>query len=126
MSLACLQKMKMEAYPATPTPMFDGNLAIGSLRHAGMDCRHPGRRMRPDTSVSTWVPAVHAGTTSLFCNVYETYANLMAIVAPPQPNFRRSARKARTSKIHISQFEILSLRPFCNNLLFLLVAALPR
>jgi hypothetical protein len=25
--------MKMEAYPATPTPMFDGFLAVGRLRH---------------------------------------------------------------------------------------------
>ena len=32
----------MEAYPSTPTPMFDRVLAIASLRHAGMECRHPG------------------------------------------------------------------------------------
>ena len=35
------------------------------FRHAGMDCRHPGPQMRPDTSMSTWVPAVHAGTTAI-------------------------------------------------------------
>ena len=32
----------MEVHPTTPKPMFDRVLAIGSLRHAGMDCRHPG------------------------------------------------------------------------------------
>jgi hypothetical protein len=32
----------MEVHTSTPTPMFDGVLAIGGLRHAGMDCRHPG------------------------------------------------------------------------------------
>ena len=47
------------------------------------------RRMRPDTSMSTWVPAVHAGTTSLYCNVYATYANLMAIVLPPPTKFSK-------------------------------------
>ena len=47
------------------------------------------RRMRPDTSMSTWVPAVHAGTTSSYCNVYATYANLMAIVLPPQTKFSK-------------------------------------
>jgi hypothetical protein len=34
--------MKKEMHPSTPTPMFDAILAISSLRHAGMDCRHPG------------------------------------------------------------------------------------
>ena len=29
------------------------------IRHAGMDCRRPARRMRPETSMSTWVPAIH-------------------------------------------------------------------
>jgi hypothetical protein len=32
----------MEAYPSTPTPLFDAMLVIGSLGHAGMDGRHPG------------------------------------------------------------------------------------
>jgi hypothetical protein len=60
----------MEAYPSTPTPMFDGVLAIASLRHAGMECRHPGPQDASETSVSTWVPAVHAGTTTPYCNAY--------------------------------------------------------
>jgi hypothetical protein len=34
--------MKKELHPSTPTPMFDGILAVSSNRHAGMDCRHPG------------------------------------------------------------------------------------
>jgi hypothetical protein len=37
-----LQGMKKEVHPSTPTPIFDGILAISSFRHAGMDCRHPG------------------------------------------------------------------------------------
>jgi hypothetical protein len=34
--------MKKEMHLCTPTPMADGISAISSLRHAGMDCRHPG------------------------------------------------------------------------------------
>jgi hypothetical protein len=30
-------------------------------RHAGMDCRHPS----PETSMSIWIPAFHAGMTQL-------------------------------------------------------------
>ncbi len=33
------------------------------LRHAGMDCRHPGSQDAPETSMSTWIPALHAGMT---------------------------------------------------------------
>jgi hypothetical protein len=33
------------------------------LRHAGMDGRHQARRMRLVTSMSTWIPALHAGMT---------------------------------------------------------------
>jgi hypothetical protein len=33
------------------------------LRHAGMDCRHPGAQDAPETSMSTWIPALHAGMT---------------------------------------------------------------
>jgi hypothetical protein len=39
-------------------------------------------RMRPHTSMSSWVPAVHAGTTSSY-NDYVTHTNLMAIVLHP-------------------------------------------
>jgi hypothetical protein len=39
-------------------------------------------RMRPDTSMLTWVPAVHARTTSSH-NDYVTHTNLMAIVLHP-------------------------------------------
>jgi hypothetical protein len=42
------------------------------------------RRMHPDTSMSTWVPAFHAGTTSSYCNVYAT---LMAKSATPNEMF---------------------------------------
>jgi hypothetical protein len=45
------------------------------------------RRMHPDTSMSTWVPAVHAGTTSSYRNVYVTHANLMAIDLHPNQIF---------------------------------------
>ena len=33
------------------------------FRHAGMDCRHQVRRMPPETSMSAWIPALHAGMT---------------------------------------------------------------
>jgi hypothetical protein len=78
MSLRSLQSMKKETHPSTPTPMFDAILAVSSLRHAGIQAP----RMRPDTSMSTWVPAVHARTTSSY-NDYVTYTNLMAIVLHP-------------------------------------------
>jgi hypothetical protein len=42
------------------------------------------RRMRPDTSLSTWVPAVRVGTTIFYCNVYATYVRLMANPPPDQ------------------------------------------
>ena len=40
------------------------------------------RRMRPETSLSTWVPAVHAGTTSL-AMFHVTRTNLLAMVLNP-------------------------------------------
>jgi hypothetical protein len=51
-------------------------------------------RMRPDTSMSTWVPAVHAGTTSSY-NDYVTHANLMAIVLHPT-KFSKEDTKFKT------------------------------
>ena len=41
------------------------------------------RRMRPGHVHVNLVPAVHAGTTSSYCNVYVTHTNLMAIVLYP-------------------------------------------
>jgi hypothetical protein len=35
----------------------------GELRHAGMDGRHPDAQDAPETSMSAWIPALHAGTT---------------------------------------------------------------
>jgi hypothetical protein len=75
--------------------MADGILAISSLRHAGIQAP----RMRPDTSMSTWVPAVHAGTTSS-CNDYVTHANLMAIVLHPT-KFSKESRRPRRVRIFI-------------------------
>ena len=37
--------------------------ANADLRHAGMDCRHPGSQDAPETSMSIWIPALHAGMT---------------------------------------------------------------
>jgi hypothetical protein len=34
------------------------------LRHAGMDGRHLGSQDAPETSMSVWIPALHAGMTS--------------------------------------------------------------
>jgi hypothetical protein len=45
------------------------------------------RRMRPGTSMSTWVPAVHAGTTISDGSVYAPHADLMAIVSSPERVF---------------------------------------
>jgi len=33
------------------------------LRHAGMDSRHPDSQDAPETSMSAWIPALHAGMT---------------------------------------------------------------
>jgi hypothetical protein len=33
------------------------------LRDAGMDRRHPRSQDAPETSTSTWIAALHAGTT---------------------------------------------------------------
>jgi hypothetical protein len=33
------------------------------LCHAGMDCRHPDSQDAPETSMSNWIPALHAGMT---------------------------------------------------------------
>jgi hypothetical protein len=44
--------------------------------------------MRPDTSMLTWVPAVHAGTTRSYCNVYLVDTNLMAIILHPTKFFK--------------------------------------
>jgi hypothetical protein len=35
----------------------------GDFRHAGMDCRYPGSQERPETSMSAWISALHAGMT---------------------------------------------------------------
>jgi hypothetical protein len=53
--------------------------------------------MRPDTSMSTWVPAVHAGTTSSY-NDHVTHTNLMAIVLHPT-KFSKKARRTRRVRI---------------------------
>src|SRR4030095_8852806 len=42
------------------SPTEDGN---ADLRHAGMDCRHPNSQDAPETSMSGWIPALHAGMT---------------------------------------------------------------
>jgi hypothetical protein len=77
--------------------MVDDILAISSLRHAGMDCRHPVTQMRPDTSMSTWVPAVHTGTTSSY-NDYVTHTNRMAIVLHPSKFSKDTNSLARQSR----------------------------
>jgi hypothetical protein len=51
-------------------------------------------RMRPDTSMSTGVPAVHAGTTSSY-NDYVTHTNLMAIVLHPSKFSKEGTRDAK-------------------------------
>jgi hypothetical protein len=33
------------------------------LRHTGMDCRYPSLQDAPETSMSAWIPALHAGMT---------------------------------------------------------------
>jgi hypothetical protein len=35
----------------------------GELGHAGMDGRHPGVQDASETSMSAWIPALHAGMT---------------------------------------------------------------
>jgi hypothetical protein len=67
--------------------------------------------MRPDTFMSTWVPAVHAGTTSSY-NDYVTPTNLMAIVLHPS-KFSKEGRRVRTVGImYFVPFALLSLRFF--------------
>ena len=57
------------------------------------------RRMRPDTSRSTWVPAVHAGTTSSY-NDYVTHTNLMAIVLHPTKFSKERMKYTKFRKIY--------------------------
>ena len=68
------------------------------------------RRMRPDTSMSTWVPAVHAGTTNSYCDVYATYANLMATVPPPPAKF--SKERSRSLRVRISEPFVFFVPPW--------------
>jgi hypothetical protein len=45
------------------------------------------RRMRPETSMSTWVPAIHAGTTNVCRNVdLHKAAGRKRSVHPPNSN----------------------------------------
>jgi hypothetical protein len=78
------------------------------------------RRMRPDTSMSTWVPAIHAGPTRSY-NDYVTHANLMAIILHP----------SKFSKEHVVDFlDFVSFHPRYEFYVFaifrILVAVLPR
>ena len=47
--------------------------------------------------MSTWVPAVHAGTTNSYRNVYTTCASLMAKSRHPDPEFSKEVAKATKS-----------------------------
>jgi hypothetical protein len=51
------------------------------VRHAGRDCRHPGRKDASGNIRVTWVPALHAGTTT------------------PRPNTRRVILRATTNMV---------------------------
>jgi hypothetical protein len=62
--------MKKAVHPSTPMSMFDGILAIAASVMPAWIAGIQTRGMRPETSMSTWVPAVHAGTTNAYCNVY--------------------------------------------------------
>ena len=73
-----LQSMKKEVHPSTPTPIFDNILAISSLRHAGMDCRHLGPQDASEHIHVNLGPGTPCRDDE-YCNVYVTHTNLMAI-----------------------------------------------
>jgi hypothetical protein len=76
--------------------------------------------MRPDTSMSTWVPAVHAGTTSSY-NDYVTHTNLMVIAVHPTKFSKEHTKSTKGSEIYL----LLNFVSFVVKSLFLLVATLP-
>ena len=51
------------------------------LRHAGMDSRHQGCQDAPETSMSIWIPALHAGMT-------QSRSSLKVTEAPPTRIFQ--------------------------------------
>ena len=63
-----------------------GGVPISSFRHAGMDCRHPGPQDASGHIHVNLGSGSPCRNDELYCNVC---ANLMAIVLPPQPNFRK-------------------------------------
>jgi hypothetical protein len=64
------------------------------------------RRMRQDTSMSTRVPAVHAGTTNSY-NDYVTHTNLMAIGLHPTKFLTEDTKNTKFKSMYIRTLRAL-------------------
>jgi hypothetical protein len=94
LSLRSLAEHEKINASSTPTPMFDGILVISASVMPAWIAGIQPPRMRPDTSMSTWVPAVHAGTTSSYID-YVTHTNLMGTVIHPTKLSKEVTRLTR-------------------------------
>ena len=66
--------------------IFDNILAISSLRHAGMDCRHLGPQDASEQIHVNLGPGSPCRDDE-YCSVYVTHTNLITIVLHPNQIF---------------------------------------
>jgi hypothetical protein len=75
-------------------------------RHAGMDGRHPGSRDAPETSMSIWIPALHAGMTQEV---------LLQMTEAPTARIFQGAHEGHEDQTEKKESNLKKLFPSCSS-----------